>query len=161
MDLTKELNEIDKFKGGNPDSLINYVLEQNKMMQKKIHLLYVMNITKTIDELAKQKIFEKDEVCFLEIYTDEDCALYDKSNCYIMEDNSSYDLLKKLFKNNAINLAYTSKNINKRIDLREDVQEQIYKMFLSKELRTILEYNEMNINLKCSEEKHQQAKLKV
>jgi len=155
MDLSKELNEIKKIKGVKPKSLVNYVVEQNEIMQKKFHILYIFNIANAIDELAKQQVFEKDGVCYLEMEKGQDCALYDKHKCYIMEDNNSYNLLNKLIKNDSLNLDYIEGYTNTKIDLKRNIQEQIYKIFLTKDLKSLLDYNQIGIELTNNEPSNQ------
>jgi hypothetical protein len=90
---------------------------------------------------------------------------YDKNKNFLWDivDTNIFKLnesLKDLFDNN-LNEKYIGGNIDNFIDLNKPIKEQIFKILLSKELKQIMEYNEMQMELPHNNAEKKSKKLKL
>jgi hypothetical protein len=162
MDIKKELKEIEN----NPDCLehsIKRVLLEQEELKKKLHLIKVIGLSNKIEKAVKDGHFKKPEIVAIQLvfeyYNDEnykiDFYLKTKENEYISEFsgeeayNKQIRFLKKLLKDTGpfeINFMNRSKS-RRDIELKVGVKDNFLKIFLSKELRKIYDYNKMDLDL--------------
>jgi hypothetical protein len=151
MNIQKEIEEILSIDSINPKSITKQAKEYKENLEKKNHILNVINIFNTIDKLEKNKVFKKYSIHYIKFKLNKPFDCYDKHRNFLWDavDKDIKKLnesLKDLF-NNSLSEKYLGGNMDNFVDLSKPIKEQIYKILLSKELKQIMEYNEMQIEL--------------
>ncbi len=165
MDLKQELDKISKNKN-NVNSIINSLSGEREELDKKIHILKVIKIADAIDEIIKNGDFLQTEINYINLLNN-----YSDDYAYrIMVDVQSkdhrviynYDLLNnsvesikgiwELFRIlDGFNITYVNEHFgeNKRkiIKLDNSFKEELLDILLSRELKTTLEYYNMEKEL--------------
>jgi hypothetical protein len=185
MDIKKELEEISSSQNfgasiynelkKQEEELIN---QQNELL-KKMHLINIISAAHEIESLIENNFFDKNGVKFLEIITGTDyhnnkevyfdCLDKDKEFAEHPsddEDNNYYpNLLSKIFKIEELNLELTNikfkSDDNKTFELKVGVGEKILKLFLSKELKAIYDYNKMQVDVPNNNNNENGKRLKI
>ncbi len=154
MDMINELKFI-KDNRENISMNIDILTKEKEFISQKIHILNVLNIIKDVEEIA-------------ELIKEEDVS---EMNFFFYNDSDSPPILFTIIKNNNEDFEYYNKpdfiygylqdkltaiehrylkRIDFKIDLSENIKEQILKYFLTDEMKKILDYSEMTINLETN-----------
>lgn len=160
MNIQKELKEFLSRDSNDNKSIIKQAEEYRKTLEKKTHILAVLNIAHVIDKLVDNKILEKAKVSYIKLRIGDVFDSYDQNKNFLWD---AYDKkiakinnsIKEVFKSE-LNEKYLGAHLSTFIDLEKPVKEQVFKILLSKELRTIVEYNQMQMDL--SEKNHEITK---
>lgn len=165
MDIQKELKEIYTKNNDEPKTFIKNAEIYDDLLEKKKHILQVINRIQVIENLVGNKILENLNTCYIKLSPNEVFSCYDKNRNFLWSStNKEIDKLnnslKKIF-NSELNHKYIGGNLDSLVDLSKPVKEQILKILLSKELRQIVEYNEMQMDLPTNNIKKENNKLKL
>ncbi len=153
MDILKELQLIQS--ESIVDILVNEAMEQRKIWDQKAHILKVFNLTREIETLVENKIFEKHDIAKINIAnygsgSSNHIGIILFSSDFEMLKNPKDKEYKRLFslfdQLSDFDIKNTNGPFSAYIDLQKEVKTQIYKVLLSKDLRTLLEDNEAQIN---------------
>lgn len=153
MDLQQEMREIYNRNSDDTKSIIKQAKEYSKELEKKKHVLAVLNIAQVIEQLVENKSFENADTYYIKLHLNHVFSCYGKNKNFLYApvekkveklSNSTEDLFKI-----PLDERYLGGNVDNfnLIDLSKPIKEQIFKILLSKELRTIVEYNQMQIDL--------------
>jgi hypothetical protein len=151
MDIQQELREIYSRNIDDTRSIIRQAKDYSKELEKKHHILNVLNIAQAIEQLVENKSFEKADTYYIKLSLNNSFSCYDKNRNFLYAPvNKKVEKLsnstEELFKI-TLDEKYMGGNLDNFIDLSKPVKEQLFKMLLNKELRTIVEYNQMQIDL--------------
>lgn len=169
MDIINELKKLSL-----EDSNTKQILKNmNDEMEKKLHILRVFEFAHAIDSLAKDKKYQK----YLKIIKVFNNTYQSRPLMMIFLDHHDNDVLrysinvmqelvelKPLIENIVKSkIEYTNCDIPVgkfiSIDFKKGMKDEILKYFLSDELKTILDYSQMQIDL--DEKSNTQKKLKI
>lgn len=168
MDIKKELIKISS-DSSSIDKLIESVELKKHELSKKSHLLRVIALGNTIEELNKTNLFKDEQVKFLEVCLDKEPPIADlkltfcildknKNRMRVIDENNIFvpvfsTLMVQTYKLGLINQmfinedALTSLKADRIIELKPGIKDVLLNILLSDELRKILEYNKMQIEL--------------
>jgi len=172
MDLTKELEIIEKESFAH-ESILNKFNEEKYQLEKKSYIIQVLKIARDVDNYIMLKNFSLCNIGGIELDCSEDD--YNKTNSislnfqrcdgeFIPHDEMTkkypeiLQRFREIFNGNEFkslkDLSVKSEFLNeefitdgKEIDLIEGAGEQLIDTLLSKELKTILDYNRMQLSL--------------
>jgi hypothetical protein len=160
MDIINEL-EIGNIENNFQDS-IEYIEEQKKIWAKKSHIFNVIRLANAIEQLQQEEIFKNDGVEYIAIDHENNSTTGNFLMCNFFnskghiekrvkgKDIESYTKIRDYI-NSFDN--FDDKNIQTQdfegnIFLKDDIRKQIFNVLLSKELRTVIGYSEMQLELK-------------
>ena len=168
MDISKELLQLNN----NKDELKNILKKFRKeqiIAEQKNHIFNVINLASEIKELAPILIEAGCEVILMincdgrrnysiELAprsndSEDRLDVRDKKQNYLPWFRQLLDITP-YFK---INNEYTNDFKQQKIYLNSNLEEQIYDILLSKELKTILDYNQLSLQLNNTDNKVQKA----
>jgi hypothetical protein len=168
MDIIKELKLLNK--NTNINKLVDDAMEQRKIWDQKAHILKVINLVREIEKLVAGKIFEQDEIFMINM------ASYgsgSSNHIGIILLSSQFDMLKNpkkkeyhnffssLSKLADFDIKNTPGAFDAYIKLDKSIDEQIYKILLSKELRSILDYSQEQLSINDNEQENQHKRPKL
>lgn len=171
MDLINELKDIKNNKLP-IENLIQNLEEEYANLGIKIYLLKIINISKLVNQLAQTEM-SNDQISGIELSHNYDQSnkfsiqLFDHKEKYIKKDtqfreNSRY-LLELLKQHEKLNQDYVSKsfwnNRTGKIFFNQDIQDQVFDIFLNDELKKSLKYNQLSANLEENQNNNKKLKL--
>jgi hypothetical protein len=162
MDITKELKELNS-----TDNFGNKILQELEVQQdefnKKLYLIQMLSAAKEIESMVNEGFFKLNNIdwLYMNIYESKFEKKFHKITMRVGGENfikdsheqEFYNLkIKKIFKNiEEINLKLVNEEllINHEfyLDLIPGVEQKILDLFLSDELKKVLEYNQMQLEL--------------
>lgn len=168
MDIIKELKAMQKT--ANINRLVDGALEQRKIWDQKTHLLKVISLVREIKNLVENKVFESDGISMINMAS---YGSNTSNHIGIILLSENFDMLKnpkkKEYHNffNALSILSdfdiknTSGAFDAYIKLDKNIEEQIYKILLSKELKSILDYSQEKLSGKDNEQENKPRKPKL
>jgi hypothetical protein len=164
MDVINELKEIED--NNLPvEMLIENLEEEQVKLGKKIYILKVVNLSKAITKLSQSEIL-KDKILgmnltYHQMYDNYQFSmhLFDYQEKTVKTDPQFREKSKtvvELFKNNGkLNENYVSESFwqdgKGKILFNKAVDKQIFDLFLNEELKKILDYSQLSVELKDKE----------
>ncbi len=164
MDITKDLRRV-MANDSSPNQIIDEIHKQQNELRLKAHLFKVLSLHKAIEETINDNTFKNTGIEFIhleflyDIDKDEhkgftvNYSLHDINNNIIprFKVSQTNGLFRKAFfeiKNVDINLT-NSEELEKyhMFEVKPGLGDKLIDLFLNKELKTILEYNKMQISL--------------
>lgn len=151
MDIQQELREIYNRSNDDTKAIIKQAKDYSKQLEKKNHILAVVNIAQVIEQLIENRSFENADTYYIKLNLNHVFSCYGKNKNFLYGpiekkvgklNNLTEDFFKIPLDEN-----YISGNLDNFIDLTKPIKEQVFKLLLSKELRTIVEYNQMQMDL--------------
>ena len=164
MDLINELKEIED--NNLPVEMIIENLEEDQIqIRKKIHILKVINFSRAMKKLVQSDI-PKDKILGINLQYHQSGNLYqfsihllDHQEKRLKTDSEfkekSKDFVELLKKSGKLNLNYVSESFwedgQGNILFNKEVDKQIFDLFLNDELKKILDYSQLSVELKDKE----------
>lgn len=158
MDVIDELKLI-KDKGYG--HFFDHAMEQKEIWEKKLHMLKAFNVVTELQSAIEEGFFKEKNVTSFTLEVCYTGTHYYYFSMYENEKNVNFfneidldvepvaKIKGALTEMHGLNLDYIGKVFNEHIYLDSgNIREKIFDMLLSKELKTILEYSEMQQELK-------------
>lgn len=173
MDIIKEL-ELGTIENNFQDSM-DYIEEQQKILNKKSHIFKVIRLANAIEELEKDGIFSSHNIEFINLLHKHNSPIGNfvrfvfansKEDIPVLGDGKysvPYLKIKDYF--DALD-GFDEDYIQEQdfevvIILKVNIKEQIFNNLLSQELRTVVGYSEYQRELKSGNDSEKQKKFKV
>ena len=159
MDIKEELKELmndDK----SANSLMAEINQEKVKLEKKLHIIQVVSITNRMEKAVEEKFFNDFDFINYEIrfYSLEFSVNYTLQNKgkrtpsknispeivkFLDDLSSDIQSLNPKYKNDRLS------NLNRehKLELKPGIGEQMLELFLSKELKNIVDYNKMQLEL--------------
>lgn len=172
MDLINELKEIED-NSLSIENLIEKLEEEQVQLAKKAYILKVINISRAMTELSHSEIL-KDKILGINLSYHQS---YDNYQFYIhlldyqenrLETDAQFrekskELVALLKTNGKLNKNYVSQSFwedsRGKILFNKEVDKQIFDLFLNEELKKILDYSQLAVELK--DKKGSEKRLKI
>jgi hypothetical protein len=161
MDIIKEL-ELVKNSDGELKNVLKYIREERELWNKKLYIFKIIEVADDIESLIKEGVFKDHSIEHILIYHDAggeiDFSFHNEAKSKInptvaLRYFSPYKTLSTIFaRERELYQQYITENIKVFIDLKENIQEQVVNALLPEELKTILKYSEMNLEIPNKEE---------
>lgn len=173
MDIIKEL-ELGNIENNFQDS-IDYIEEQQKILDKKSHIFKVVRLANAIEDLENNGIFNSHNIEFINLMHKYNSPsgnfvrfVFDNSTeeiPFIINGKYSEPYLKIRNYFDALD-GFSDENIQEddfevSINLKGNITEQIFNVLLSQELRTVVGYSKMQLELKGVNDTPKQNKPKM
>lgn len=171
------MNVIDELKRINSEGyggFFDYAMEQKEIWEKKLHIIKVVNVANEIDNVIKDGFFKAKGINSITI---EICykgkhyyyfSMYDNGQKVNLTDEIGLDpepvakIRTALNELHGLNLDYVGENFNQHVDINSsNVRDIILNMLLSKDLKTILDFSEMQCEIKDNEVENKNRKPKL
>jgi hypothetical protein len=166
MDLLKELAEIDTDQSS-ADNIINDIENQKYELSKKSHILKILALCNQVEKIIDEVEFKQDKIKFLKVYWEGNAQRKDiKLGFYLLDSNKkelavlnenytfikSFSMLsKETDKLGLFDPAFKSdldpNSEDMILDAKLSIKEKLLNILLSKELKSILDYNRMQLNI--------------
>lgn len=174
MNISQELKEI-LSKEKTAEEVFNDIEKQQKDLNIKAHLIWAINIKNTVKDLLDNNFFEWNYVKSISLINDTN--IYNKGNnlritlfedsennldieIYNNQELSNFKKLLRKFEFDDINInaeIHKRSTVNFKVD--ENLPNNILDLLLSKEMKTILEYSELEVSMPSQISQHKKSKL--
>jgi hypothetical protein len=166
MDIVKELAKVNSSKKFG-EEVVNGLISEFKELQHKIYLFQIVVMANKIEDAVAKGIFSKTKFIDIDIVIEDGGShrvvydLLDKNKEFIEpynkngEDTKQAKLLNKLVdKIEGFSAEQINPKLNENIilELKLGIKEKIFDLFLSKELKSIYDYNQMQLELSNGQE---------
>lgn len=176
MDLVKEFDDIQKGKR-NPQKILDVLFVEHQELMKKMHIFKSLLISESIKEMMEANSFHKDDILAIQIFKYQDdnysesikFKVYDLNDKpiqhrgYYGEENGSIAKLLELFSQlddfETDNISFDLKNGYHYIELSQGSHEEILNLLLSEDLKIMVQYNKMQLDLSSNEKNPKKLKL--
>jgi predicted RNA-binding protein with PIN domain len=156
MDIITEL-KLGNTENNFLNSLI-YIEEQQELWNKKAHIFNIINLVNRIEQTNNEGLFEAQNIAFIEILHKYNSHSGNFVTLNFLNQNKEqipnvdrevYNKLSPYFAPlDGFNDKYIEKSdFELSIDLKQNIKEQIFNVLLSAELKNVIEYSQMQIEL--------------
>lgn len=162
MDIKNELKEI-TLNSDSVNEVIKSIMDEQEKLEKKLHLFNIISLADKIEKFVEEGYFDNPKVISLNLVFDFQNYIYfstgfflkdEDNNILSMDDNKIYYEKPMLFfKEIFSDLGWFKVNFMsedhepKELILEIGIKDKILDIFLSEELKSIYEYNKMQIDL--------------
>lgn len=152
----------------------DYAMEQKEIWEKKLHIIKSVNAANEIVNAVKGGFFKENGVtsvtiqicyknthyCHFEMYQDKDTVSF--MNEYAIEPEPIARIKAALNDLHGLDLDYIGSKFNTLADVTSpNIRDEILNMLLSKDLKTILDFSELQFEVKDNEVNNQTKKPKL
>ncbi len=172
MDIGEEISYL-KNGSSSEEILLNLMVEKEELEQK-IHIFKVIKLTDSIREMLESNPFERYGITFIELThevfhsTNESLIsfdLYDSNKQRIKDVVEPIRQIKKLFENmyniDSSNISHNMNIESNLVELKKGADQEILNLLLSKELKTLFDYQMMQSDLDNKTDNKNQNKHKI
>lgn len=155
MDIKEELKIINAGSNADANEVARNVHNQVELWMRKFYILQAINFANQVERLADAGYFKDNNIGFMEVSNVGSMHFYNINNTYINDFTMRsgglevYNQLRDITSHfDSYSNDYGSTNWDKKIDFQKNIKSQILDVVLSKELKKIVEYNELAVELK-------------
>jgi hypothetical protein len=167
MDLTKEFKTMQN--DGNSKNIVAQLREKQIEIEKKIFIVQIVDMANYAQKLYEEKVFQENKIHLFEVswnFEDGvgnafDYRFKDEANeniIYLTVKNANKlsPMLNCLTSLMGFNDDFLSEGFNhyqkNLLEINKNIKEKILNLFLSEELKKIVEYNELELNIDKKEQ---------
>lgn len=164
MDIKKELEKLNSTKGFG-ENIIKDIINEQEELEKKLYLFKVMVLANKLEDAVGKDFFKPEQIASVKIffefydhiYVDTEFYLITESGEKVSESHNKIyyekpilffgELFGELGRNKVDFISSDNELKEIKIELKSGIKEKVLEIFLSEELKTILEYNKMELDL--------------